>query len=437
MTSTEHASTKRRKISPSSDVSIISDLPSEPLIQISSYLKPLSRALFTVAIAEQPDDESLSQDVVASAIVGDDWDTLDFGEIEKELAAKLSDADISGVLRCVNARKKVKKLRLTNCVGITGSCLEPLQDSWNIEVIDLSLVGDHESPVLDPEPLLSCDAALPILEGIVGRLKLIRFPKVWLQRVASDDWRGWRTIDNDVFNLFLGRYSDSLENRYYSGYVHYQKHCQHCGENVHPGPYMEYCQHRGMFQEICYGCLKNYHDSCNDDEEGAHTLKFCSYCEQYYCEECCAMDTCNRCGKHSCVDCTTLFPCYGCDDKGVCKDCQIQCDVCNGTSCTDCRNVQGYAVMDCKTCNRTLCGNCVSDFTCDKCAKGGCRDCSEKEDPDGVKYCKDCGEHFCSSCRLRDFTEHGYECSTCFEIISAAFDHIKEMHRRSSQNETK
>ena len=315
----------------SSDVSIISDLPSEPLIQISSYLKPLSRALFAVAIAEQPDDESLSQDVIVSAIVGDDWDTLDFGEMEKDLAERLSDADISGVLRCIDARKKVKKLILTNCIGITGSCLEPLRGYWKIELLDLSLVGDHESPVLIPEPSLSCDVVLPVLDGIVGRLKLIQFPKVWLQRVASDDWRGWRTIDNDVFNLFLGRYSDLLFYR--------TKSCKHCGGNVYPGPNMEYCQHRGIFQGTCYCCLNNYHDSCNDDEERAHTLKFCSYCERYFCEECCEMDTCNRCGKHSCVDCTTFSPCYGCEGKGVCKDCEIRCDVCTGASCKGCRDI--------------------------------------------------------------------------------------------------
>lgn len=38
-----------------------------------------------------------------SAIAGDQWDNLDFGDIEKQLASELSDEDISGVLRCIDA----------------------------------------------------------------------------------------------------------------------------------------------------------------------------------------------------------------------------------------------------------------------------------------------------------------------------------------------
>ena len=40
---------------------------------------------------------------ITSAIAGDQWDTLDFGDIEKRLASKLSDEDISGVLQCIDA----------------------------------------------------------------------------------------------------------------------------------------------------------------------------------------------------------------------------------------------------------------------------------------------------------------------------------------------
>ena len=39
----------------------------------------------------------------SSAIVGNQWDVLDFGEIEKEVAENLSDADIERVLQCIGA----------------------------------------------------------------------------------------------------------------------------------------------------------------------------------------------------------------------------------------------------------------------------------------------------------------------------------------------
>eukprot|EP00984_Skeletonema_dohrnii_P019881 scaffold9604_cov167-Skeletonema_dohrnii-CCMP3373.AAC.5 len=50
-------------------------------------------------------DAASSQDssITNSDIAGDQWDNLDFGDIEKQLASKLSDEDISGVLRCIDA----------------------------------------------------------------------------------------------------------------------------------------------------------------------------------------------------------------------------------------------------------------------------------------------------------------------------------------------
>ena len=81
--------------------------------------------------------------------------------------------------------------------------------------------------------------------------------------------------------------------------------------------------------------------------------------------------------------------------------------------------------MDCRTtCNRTLCNDCVADGTCDICGEGACRECIDKDGPDGVKYCEVCLGHLCIGCRFRGFKETGYECSECFEFISgAAFDH--------------
>jgi hypothetical protein len=125
----ESNSSKRRKTIHDTSLSAavvknIADLPSEPLIHISSYLAAPSQVLLAVAIARY-DAESLNNSI-SSAIAGYCWDSLDFGQIEKELAAKLSDEDISAVLQCIDAVNTVKRLRLTNCVNITGSCLEPL-----------------------------------------------------------------------------------------------------------------------------------------------------------------------------------------------------------------------------------------------------------------------------------------------------------------------
>ena len=187
MTSTEPGSRKRRK--KIHDASLASEniavLPSEPLIHISSYLAAPSRALFAVALAL---DTETSQENISTAIVGYHWDTLDFGQIEKELAAKLSDEDISGVLHCIDAVNTVTKLRLTNCIKITGACLEPLRGSRVIKEIDLSLVGRHQSPLLDPEPPISTHIVLPVLDDIIARgdeAILIQFPNAWRQQRSN------------------------------------------------------------------------------------------------------------------------------------------------------------------------------------------------------------------------------------------------------------
>lgn len=92
-------SSKRRKIltadsshkggSDSGIIIRLSDLPVEPLTHVASYLAPPSRALFDVALNfdAKPSADSSSG---SSAIAGNDWDALDFGDIEKVLATGLA-----------------------------------------------------------------------------------------------------------------------------------------------------------------------------------------------------------------------------------------------------------------------------------------------------------------------------------------------------------
>lgn len=137
-------SSKRRKVSDDrtpyrSSSSTLSRLPKEPLSHVSSFLAAPSRALFAVALDLDTQDMSLFADY-RSAILGDDWGTLDFGEIEKDLAAKLCDEDVEAALVFIEASTNVKRLKLTNCINITSSGLWPLRGSTIIEQIDLSIV---------------------------------------------------------------------------------------------------------------------------------------------------------------------------------------------------------------------------------------------------------------------------------------------------------
>jgi hypothetical protein len=165
-----------------------SDLPRGILAHAANFLAPPSRALFAVALDES---SAASHNERSSAIAGNQWDVLDFGLIEKELASKLCDDHIEAVLLCIDAVNKLKRLKLTNCVNITGAGLEPLRGSAIIEQIDLSLVGEHQSPRFRTEPtIISCDHALPILDSIIERegfaLKYLQFPHVW--RAEPPTW---------------------------------------------------------------------------------------------------------------------------------------------------------------------------------------------------------------------------------------------------------
>ena len=145
--------------------------------------------------------------VSRSSNAGNDWHTLDFGDIEKELAAKLSDDNINDILVHINAANKVKRLHLTNCINITGAGLISLRGSTSIEQIDLSLVGAHQRARIHPEPPISYDLLLPILDSIISQercsLKQIQFPHVWRIRPAADPG----------FIELLQRYNEMMGNR--------------------------------------------------------------------------------------------------------------------------------------------------------------------------------------------------------------------------------
>eukprot|EP00984_Skeletonema_dohrnii_P025056 scaffold14195_cov155-Skeletonema_dohrnii-CCMP3373.AAC.3 len=233
----------------------LSDLPTGALAHVSSFLPAPSRALFAVALNSR--DSS-------SAIVGNQWDALDFGEIEKELAAKISDDDIRDALLSIDAVNNLKKLRLTNCVHVTGAGLKPLRGSTIIEQIDLSLVGDHKSPRLDPEPLISCTHVLPILDSIIERgedcsLKHLMLP---------NEWRKERNTESD-FHAFLTRYNELLCSR--------EGRCLECRCNLSNrnrddlhmlNMSAEDGKFYGTQKYTCYDCTKQYCEDCEDDGVG-------------------------------------------------------------------------------------------------------------------------------------------------------------------------
>ncbi|KAL7523282.1 hypothetical protein ACHAXR_000106, partial [Thalassiosira sp. AJA248-18] len=140
----DHGSSKRRRASP--DSRHIIDLPDTLLSDVANYLSAPSRALLASAMTAPScswsnltnQKPSVTSKVILSCV--DQWEVLNFEDIEKSLASRLTDDDIHGVLACIDAGDHLKTLKLAGCVNIAGRGLEPLRGSVVLEQIDLSLV---------------------------------------------------------------------------------------------------------------------------------------------------------------------------------------------------------------------------------------------------------------------------------------------------------
>jgi len=266
----------------------ITDLPDGLLVGISSYLAKPSVVLFSFAMSP---NTSQSTQISTAIISATNWNTLDFDDIEKSLAAKLSDDDIDKILRCIDAVNNLQILKLAGCINITGGGLNVLRSSTVIQQVDLSLVGKHEVPLLDPEPILSEDIVIPILDSIIGRgressLQQMEFPKIWR--------RSERSARSTEMAQFFIRYDDYLTNQRYC--------CSKCEQVIDSDEWV--ClggdEWHGTQNYTCSGCLKHF---CYDDDctGGDEEITWCQRCEKGYCKNCAAHN-----GEFFCVKCVGL-----------------------------------------------------------------------------------------------------------------------------------
>ena len=286
------------------------------------------------------------------------WDVLDFGAIERALASKITDDLLQVILILLDANRKLKILKLTGCVNVTGAGLGLLRGSAILQQIDLSLVPQHKSPVFHPvfhgKPLISCEQVLPVLYSIIerydNRINSIVFPK------------SWRYDGNTALNEFLVRCYRYREIE--RGHVA----CANCEQGVRRLLFSRSGEYYGIQFFTCNCCMKHLCYDC-EDENGVHLLSFCQICEKDYCMDCVAMKRCVACYRHFCNKCQSLVECGGCD-ANFCHDCvkyTESCDKCSRTFCGDC----GYCyVIRCNNCGRGYCDGCRKSNEasfCDQC----------------------------------------------------------------------
>ena len=281
----------------------LTDLPDALLPKVASYLPRTSCVSFAMAMTDSPNISHQQPSAISIAIATSSkqgWeDYIDFKDIQDICGRSLTDNDIRWVLLAIDGESnKIKSLKLTHCVGITGAGLEPLRGSIVLERIDLSLVGDHENPNINPEPPISASITVPILNSIIERednsLVHIQLPKKW------------RIERSDVLTQFLQRFDRVLTERRYpctrpAGIGNPA--CEEICEPVDnfpdgPAPYtlVTWQEHEafryeryGMVAMSCYQCKKNFCGAC---EWNAGGINFCLCCEKFYCQECNDVEHC-------------------------------------------------------------------------------------------------------------------------------------------------
>ena len=207
---------KRAKTAAASPRLNICDLPDSVLLHITSYIQDTSRVLLAVALTASSSSwrksnwkikPSAASIVILSGKTIRNFSSyiIDFVDMDKGLAAKLSDEDVGGVLASIGALHTIRRVKFTHCVGITGKGLEPLRGSIHLESIDLSLVGTRCSPNLNPEAKLSKMDVIPILDSILDAegctLKHVQFPKKW------------RMEQSQLLGRFLAKYNRVMNSR--------------------------------------------------------------------------------------------------------------------------------------------------------------------------------------------------------------------------------
>ncbi len=430
----------------------IRDLDVGPLSHVASFLPAPSRAMFAAALCDwSPGFQSIfwidrplaNISLSVEKIVGE-CDNLDFGDIEEELAQRLTDDHISDILICLNRDDyRIKKLRLTNCINVTGECLCRLYYSENIEQIDLRLAPKHMDSCRGCKGRLEFPVVVEVLDSIISlqqrsSLKCLHLPWSWRYCPVKPK------IDQ-----FMIRYERLWENRVTV--------CARCTYEFTPKICGGATRTVVMQLNTCSICLKDYCSECIG-EDGKEFITFCELCEGVHCQDCIKMERCGSCYEGFCLDhCGgsevwkknhrqhNYEECSGCDKK-ICGRCCFgrTCSKCNEIDCGMCRSFQvpirrgldfeyyHYCkhVEECEICNLTwcrsckdwkeggdcdrpvICEECVPERTCHSCDKSFCNRCRS------IAECQGCHKNWCSDCdpqRAWGRDSRGGYCIDCAE----------------------
>ena len=356
----------------------ISDLPVGFIADVSAYLSKPSRALLAVAFTSKSSSRKNNlihqlSPISTAIISASQWDILDFEDIERELANKLTDDDISAVLKCINAHDVLKRLKLCGCINIEGHGLNPLRRSYTLEQIDLSMAKQHGKSNINPEPLICFEVVLPILDSIISlhpnqfSLKHIQIP------------HKWRDEDDDNLHLmaeFRARYNTLLSVKHSS--------CLQCDASMNNKQWLRRF-YVGQYH-TCYICLKHFCGDFDCVKNGQMAIKHYYSCDKDYCSDYLPTLDCSECfglkcncgRREECGKCTRLF----------CEDHFDTCDECNEDYCEECVTIYKCSAPGC---NRKQCSECWKPG-------GKYSDVATQKEYNNVIECLECEKGWCFNC---------------------------------------
>lgn len=270
------------------------DMPDEVLLKVTSYLNSNSAVLFAVALTAssatwrrsnwniKPSEASRIILGVNDSTYGRYFGYFGFGDDEKELAAKLTDADIGGCLACAIVSGQfnndaISSVSLRHC-NIVGNGLEPLRGSDQIKSIDLRFTPDNNDA--DVENNLSEELVIQLLESIIEkREKPLYFtlPKKWIKDQSK------------LVVGFLEKYNSLMNSRNIicQGYT-----CENACQGTEEKPWVNFC----------------------GDDIGTHNFT-CDICENTFCGDCVDLheEPCVKCNAKGCGNCDVSLKCVICN----------------------------------------------------------------------------------------------------------------------------